>query len=51
MLTYVYDAGTDSSALEILDASDFAASPVATVKLPRRVPFGAHGGWVADTEL
>ena len=51
VLTYVYDAGTDSSALEILDASNFAASPVATVKLPRRVPFGAHGGWVADTEL
>jgi carotenoid cleavage dioxygenase len=51
VLTYVYDAGTDRSALEILDASDFAASPVATVKLPRRVPFGAHGGWVADTEL
>jgi carotenoid cleavage dioxygenase-like enzyme len=30
---------------------DFAASPVATVTLPQRVPFGFHGSWVADAEL
>ena len=51
VLTYVYDAGSDSSDLVILDASDFTASPVATVSLPRRVPFGFHGSWVADAEL
>ena len=51
VLAYVHDAGSDSSQLVILDASDFAASPVATVTLPQRVPFGFHGSWVADTEL
>jgi carotenoid cleavage dioxygenase-like enzyme len=35
----------------ILDASDFTASPVATVTLPQRVPFGFHGSWVADADL
>ncbi|HEV7862415.1 MAG TPA: carotenoid oxygenase family protein [Acidimicrobiia bacterium] len=51
LLAYVYDAGADGSDLVILDASDFAASPVATVALPRRVPFGFHGSWVGDAEL
>ena len=51
VLTYVYDAGRDGSDLVILDASDFAASPVATIGLPQRVPFGYHGNWVADAEL
>jgi carotenoid cleavage dioxygenase len=51
VLTYVHDAGSDSSELVILDASDFGASPVATVTLPGRVPFGFHGSWVADSEL
>ena len=51
MLAYVHDAGSDSSELVILDASDFTASPVATVSLPQRVPFGFHGSWVSDAEL
>ena len=48
VLAYVHDAASDSSSLAILDASDFAASPVATVALPQRVPFGFHGSWVPD---
>jgi carotenoid cleavage dioxygenase len=51
VLAYVHDAGSDSSDLVVIDASDFAASPVATVSLPQRVPFGFHGSWVGDTEL
>lgn len=27
------------------------AGPVATVTLPRRVPFGFHGNWIADDDL
>jgi carotenoid cleavage dioxygenase-like enzyme len=51
VLAYVYDAGRNGSDLVILDASDFTASPLSTVTLPQRVPFGFHGSWVADTEL
>jgi carotenoid cleavage dioxygenase-like enzyme len=51
VLAYVHDAARDGSDLVILDASDFTASPVATVALPQRVPFGFHGSWVDDTEL
>jgi carotenoid cleavage dioxygenase-like enzyme len=34
--------------LLIIDAQDFSGAPVATVHLPRRVPYGAHGSWVPD---
>jgi carotenoid cleavage dioxygenase-like enzyme len=47
-LTYVYDAETDSSDLVIIDASDFAAEPVARVRMPQRVPHGFHGNWIPD---
>jgi len=47
-LTYVYDAETDSSDLVIIDASDFAAEPVARIRMPRRVPHGFHGNWIPD---
>jgi carotenoid cleavage dioxygenase-like enzyme len=48
VLSLVYDEGADRSELAILDATRFDAPPVATVKLPRRVPFGFHGSWVPD---
>jgi carotenoid cleavage dioxygenase-like enzyme len=44
---YVYDPARDGSDLVIIDASDFAAQPVARIKLPQRVPFGFHGNWIA----
>jgi carotenoid cleavage dioxygenase len=48
LMGFVYDASRDASALVVLDASDVAAPPVATVALPVRVPFGFHGNWIAD---
>jgi len=44
---YVYDQARDGSDLVIIDASDFAAQPVARIKLPHRVPFGFHGNWIS----
>jgi carotenoid cleavage dioxygenase len=44
---YVYDPARDGSDLVIIDASDFAAQPVARIKLPHRVPYGFHGNWVS----
>ncbi|MEV0911890.1 carotenoid oxygenase family protein [Streptomyces hokutonensis] len=48
LMTYVYDASTDRSDLVILDADNVAREPVATIHLPRRVPAGFHGSWLAD---
>jgi carotenoid cleavage dioxygenase len=46
-LGYVYDSQRDGSDLVILDASDFAGRPVATIHLPQRVPYGFHGNWIS----
>ena len=48
MLALRYDRERDRSDLVVLDANDFAGAPAAVVQLPRRVPIGLHGSWVAD---
>ncbi|PBC83759.1 MULTISPECIES: carotenoid oxygenase family protein [unclassified Streptomyces] len=48
LITYVYDASTDTSDLVVLDTEDISAAPVATVHLPQRVPYGFHGNWLPD---
>ncbi len=48
VMSYVYDRATDRSEVRILDATDIAAGAVATVHLPRRVPFGFHGSWLPN---
>ena len=49
MMGLVHDDATDHSELVVVDAQDFAGDPVATVTLPRRVPYGFHGNWIADS--
>lgn len=49
VLLIAHDESANESALVILDARNIDAAPVAKVKLPRRVPYGAHGNWFADT--
>jgi carotenoid cleavage dioxygenase-like enzyme len=48
VLSYGYDPDRDLSDVVILDAQDFAGEPIATIRLPVRVPFGFHGGWAPD---
>ena len=48
IMSYVYDPKRDLSDVVILDAQDFAGEPIATIRLPVRVPFGFHGGWAPD---
>jgi all-trans-8'-apo-beta-carotenal 15,15'-oxygenase len=43
VLTMVYDAQTDRSRLEILDARDVGAGPIAACHFDHPVPFGFHG--------
>jgi carotenoid cleavage dioxygenase-like enzyme len=51
LMCYVYDEARDRSDFVVLDATDLAAGPVATVALPARVPLGFHGSWIAESAL
>lgn len=48
VLAFVHDEPADESAFVILDAGDISAAPLAKVTLPQRVPYGAHGSWLAE---
>ncbi|MBH5338091.1 carotenoid oxygenase family protein [Streptomyces pactum] len=48
LLTVVSDLNADASGLLVLDASDLSVPPLATVRLPRRVPATIHGSWIPD---
>jgi carotenoid cleavage dioxygenase len=48
VLSVVYDEARDASDLIVVDATDFSGPPVATVRLPQRVPFGFHGSWIPE---
>ncbi len=50
LLNFVYDKRTATSALVINDARDLGAPPVATIEMPRRVPFGFHGTWMPEAD-
>ena len=51
VISLKHDTNSDESCLVIIDAQNFSAPPVATIHLPRRVPYGAHGSWVPDGTL
>jgi carotenoid cleavage dioxygenase-like enzyme len=48
LMAYVHNAHRNASDIVVLSAGDFAATPLAVVELPVRVPFGFHGDWVPD---
>ncbi len=45
LLGYVIDRAADATDFTILDARQIEAGPVATVRLPHRIPPGFHGNW------
>ena len=47
LLTVVWRPQSETSALQVLDTAELAEGAVAEIGLPRRVPFGFHGSWVA----
>lgn len=51
LVSFVTDEGTGRSEVEILDAADLTAGPVARVLLPQRVPLGFHATWVRADQL
>jgi len=48
VMGYVIDAEKETTDLVILDAANIAASPVASVHIPHRIPTGFHGNWMPD---
>ena len=50
VLACVYRQASDTSDVVVLDARDVAAGPLATVRLPRRIPAGFHGAWLPREE-
>jgi carotenoid cleavage dioxygenase len=48
LILFVHARDGSASELAVLDARDFAAPPIARVRLPCRVPFGLHGEWLPD---
>ncbi|RZJ79582.1 MAG: carotenoid oxygenase, partial [Brevundimonas sp.] len=43
----VWRAAEDRSDMLVFEALDIAKGPIAIAEMPRRVPFGFHGNWVA----
>jgi 8'-apo-carotenoid 13,14-cleaving dioxygenase len=48
LIGFVIEPDGEGTALEILDARRFSASPVATIRLAHRVPPGIHGAWLPN---
>jgi len=48
LMTFVYDADSDTSRYVVMDASTMDDTPVASIELPR-IPFGFHGSWIPSS--
>lgn len=46
LMGYVINVAADTTDLVILDAQNFEGSPVASIRIPHRIPPGFHGNWV-----
>jgi carotenoid cleavage dioxygenase len=46
VMAFVYDEAEDRSELRIVDAQDMSGPPAARVRMPQRIPYGAHGSWL-----
>lgn len=51
VIGFVWDDNTQSSDCVILDAAKFDEGPIAVIKMPARVPFGFHAGWVDQDSI
>ncbi len=51
IVSFVWNAREHRSELQVIDARDFFAGPVARVLLPQRVPNGFHATWVTAERL
>jgi carotenoid cleavage dioxygenase len=49
LLGLVHDDSSDRDELLVLDAAAIERPPIATVHVPRRIPYGLHGTWIPTT--
>jgi carotenoid cleavage dioxygenase len=49
LIGLVVDLPYETTDLVILDAQSFSGDPVASIRLPHRIPPGFHGNWVANS--
>jgi len=45
LVGFVINTADEATEFVILDAQSFEAAPIATVRLPHRIPPGFHGNW------
>lgn len=46
--SFVHEQGNAGGSFVLLDAQHLEAPPIASVRLPRRVPAGLHGSWFSS---
>jgi carotenoid cleavage dioxygenase len=46
VVTFTHDHDDNISECNVVDAQNFSEGPVARIKIPTRVPYGFHAGWV-----
>lgn len=49
LINAVYYDDRDATDVVVLDAHDISQGPIAAVHLPRRMPFGFHANWFAES--
>ena len=45
LVSLIYRGAEDASDFAVFEAQDIEAGPIATARIPRRVPHGFHGNW------
>ncbi|GIL78894.1 hypothetical protein Vretimale_112 [Volvox reticuliferus] len=51
LVVYVYDTKADTSYMNIYCARTMSSTPIASLRMPRRVPYGFHGTWVTEEQI
>ncbi|TDP61637.1 carotenoid oxygenase family protein [Roseateles toxinivorans] len=51
VIAFQWNAATRQQTLDIFDARDLSRGPVAQVALPRHIPTGFHGCWIAASRI
>lgn len=51
VIAFQFNAATKRQTLDIFDARDLGRGPVAQVLIPRHIPTGFHGCWIAATRI